>query len=117
MALHIVTEDLEIVIQASAILLALVVQDIDCERILLTLASSRIASSWESRFRDVARWLIYFRVVLRLGLCPELRVTQIVRTSRLAISAIDSNNDTVVLLSGPVTSNPVRSLPIDLKAG
>lgn len=115
MALHIVTEGLEVVIQASAILFALATHDINYKRPLLTFTSSKIASSCEPRIGDVACWLIYFRAVLRLGLCPELRVTKTVRLSRLALSAIDSNNDTVILLSGPVTTNPVRSLPFDLK--
>lgn len=57
---------------------------------------------------------MYFKAVLRLGLCSELKVTRTVRLSRLAVSDIDSNNDTVALLSGPVTMNPVESLPFDL---
>lgn len=115
MALHIVTEDLEIVIQASAILLVSATQDINCERRLLTLASLNKVSSRKSRFWDAAHWLIHFKAALRLGLCPELKVTKTKWSSRSRLSAMDSNNDVVVLLSGPVTINPVRSLRFDLK--
>lgn len=61
----------------------------------------------------VASWLIYFKVVLRLGLCPELRLTKQARSLELSRSTIDGRFKEAPL-PGPATIKPVGSLPFDL---
>lgn len=82
-------------------------------RLSQTLNSSMMLSSSDSRL-DVPHWLMCFRTALRLGLCPEQSLIKIVRSSKSAASATDLNNTSYVLLSGPATIKPVRSLPIGL---